>query len=159
MAFLKFINETITYPYNTRTDYPYTGFPPGADYPDFNVFWVYPVAPNPPENNSASEGTPAFNTDLNRWEQTWVYTPLPSIPDWAGFNLAMVPPISQSSFEAWLSQFKPTYQSAVTVPAALGQLAETQSGYDTLKSLSPPTVEQASEWQAIADQFNIGITF
>ena len=54
---------------------------------------------------------------------------------------------------------QPTYQSAVTVPAALGQLAETQSGYDTLKSLSPPTVEQASEWQAIADQFNIGITF
>lgn len=86
MAFLKFASETITYPYNTKTDYPHTGFPPGADYPDFSIFWVHPVPPNPPANNSATEGTPVFNAELNRWEQTWTYTPIAPAPDWAGFR-------------------------------------------------------------------------
>lgn len=66
MAFLKFINETITYPYNTKTDYPYTGFPPGTDYPEFNIFWVHPTSPNPPENNLLTEETPLFNDELNQ---------------------------------------------------------------------------------------------
>ncbi|MGA1531449.1 MAG: hypothetical protein ACO33E_00140 [Aquiluna sp.] len=159
MAFLKFINETITYPYNTKTDYPHTGFPPGADYPEFNIFWVYPTSPNPPENNSATEGTPVFNTELNRWEQTWSYTPVAPLPDWTNFNLAMILPETESSFEVWLGQFKPAYQTALTVPAALGQLSETQSAYNTLKTLAAPTAEQTAEWQGIADQFHIGITF
>jgi len=197
MAFLKYVNETITYPYNTKADYPYTGFPHGRDYPEFNIFWVHPTSPNPPENNllteeapvfndelnqgdpmyptppnpsednSWTEGTPVFNTELNRWEQTWVYTPLPPIPDWAGFNLAMVPPSSQSSFEVWLDQFKIPYQTPLTTAAGMGNLQETQQIYNSLKAIAsdpnntlvPPTQEYITEWQAIADTYHIGVIF
>ena len=93
MAFLKFIDETITYPYNTKTDYPHTGFPPGADYPEFNIYWVYPTSPNSPINNSATEGTPVFNT-----EQTWVYTPIAPLPDWVGLRADL---LSSSTVAAW----------------------------------------------------------
>ena len=94
---------------------------------------------------------------------TEAYLGLPINPadlaDWTNFNLTMILPETQSSFEVWLSQFKQAYQTALMVPAALGHLPETQSAYDTLKTLSAPTAEQVAEWQGIADQFHIGITF
>lgn len=93
--------------------------------------------------------------------------PLPPIPDWAGFNLAMVPPSTQSSFEVWLDQFKIPYQTPLTTAAGMGNLQETQQIYNSLKAIAsdpnntlvPPTQEYITEWQAIADTYHIGVIF
>ena len=111
MAFLKFINETVTYPYNTKTDYPHTGFPPGADYPEFNVYWVYPVPPNSPINNSATEGTPVFNAELSRWEQTWSYTPTAPLPDWAGLRADL---LGSTTIAAWFDGLPAIHREDIT---------------------------------------------
>ena len=115
--------------------------------------------------NSTVELPPEYlGTNLSQYlydGQNWSIDPDYPVntPDWTNFNLAMILPETESSFEVWLSQFKPAYQTALTVPAALGQLSETQSAYNTLKTLAAPTAEQVAEWQGIADQFHIGITF
>ena len=135
MAFLKFIDETITYPYDTKTDYPHTGFPPGADYPEFNVYWVYPTSPNPPKNNSVTEGTPVFNTELNRWEQTWTYTPIAPLPDWAGLRADL---LDSATISAWFDTLPAIHREDITAQVQgrnLPSLADALSrvNYDSVK--------------------------
>lgn len=99
--FLKSTNNTIeSYPYNTREDYPLTAFPPGADYPTFNIYWVHPTPQSPPPDHTATEGQPIYNNELNRWEQTWEYQEVipPVVPDWDSFNAYM---LSDAMFKSY----------------------------------------------------------
>lgn len=85
--------------------------------------------------------------------------PAPPEPDWTAFNLAMIPPVGESDFEFWLDQFKILYQSSLATAAASGNAVETQRIYDLLKLQHPPTAEQVSAWQALADLHHIPLTF
>lgn len=85
--------------------------------------------------------------------------PLAPEPDWTAFNLAMIPPVGESEFEFWLDQFKILYQSSLATAAASGNAVETQRIYDLLKLQHPPTAEQVSAWQALADLHHIPLTF
>jgi hypothetical protein len=84
--------------------------------------------------------------------------PIPE-PDWTAFNLAMIPPQGESDFEFWLDQFKILYQSSLATAAASGNAVETQRIYDLLKLQYPPTTEQVSAWQALADLHHVPLTF
>jgi len=78
--FAKIINQNvISYPYDTFSDYPYTAFPEGSDYPEFNIYWIHQTEPNNPDpvNFSAVAGLPVFNTDTQRWESSWNYIEKP----------------------------------------------------------------------------------
>lgn len=153
MAFLKFVNETITYPYDTKSDYPYTGFPKGSDYPEFDVFWVYPVAPDPPANNSSIEGTPVFNAELNRWEQTWIYNPIDPPPEWTAFNTAM---LSNPAWLEWASALTTSapdlrnYIVSVSSQHDAGKLQDTINLAKTVAAIPSPTVIQS-----LADTYHI----
>ena len=105
--FLKSTNNTIeSYPYNTREDYPLTAFPPGADYPTFNIYWVHPTPQSPPPDHTATEGQPVYNNELNRWEQTWEYQEVvpPVVPDWDAFNAYM---LSDTMFKSYRDVVRP----------------------------------------------------
>lgn len=83
----------------------------------------------------------------------------PVEPDWLGFRLAMIPPVGFSSFETWLGQAKLTYQQAVTAAAMNADTAQLQELYEILKQQYPPTPEQISEWQEVANNYHIGLFF
>jgi hypothetical protein len=85
--------------------------------------------------------------------------PPPPEPDWTAFNLVMIPPVGESDFEFWLDQFKILYQSSLATAAASGNATETQRIYDLLKLQHPPTAEQVSVWQALANLHHIPLTF
>jgi len=80
-------------------------------------------------------------------------------PDWTSFNMAMIPPTAESTFEVWLGQFKEPYRAALAVASSEGNTERVQGQYEILKDLAPPTAEQITEWQSIADRHNIGLTF
>lgn len=125
------------------------------------------------------ERVPADNdgkfTHLDCWDEVTIagitaayergeYEILPDIiphpePDWLGFRLAMIPPSGASTFEAWLEQSKPLYQAAVTAAAMSADLSELQQIYSLLKGLYPPSPEQVTEWQGVANTYHIGLVF
>ena len=115
---------------------------------------------NPPEywTPEILEGIAQAFAD-GQWEPVPEPTPPPPEPDWVGFNLAMIPPVGESDFEFWLDQFKILYQSSLATAAASGNAVETQRIYDLLKLQHPPTAEQVSAWQALADLHHIPLTF
>ena len=98
--FAKIINNTIeAYPYNPQSEHTLTSFPVGNSYPYFNCYWIYFTEPNNPdlEMYQAVESTPQFNTELNRWEQSWDFVEKPPVtysPDWDGLYTGLM--ISQA---------------------------------------------------------------
>ena len=94
---------------------------------------------------------------------TEAYLGLPINPaalaDWTNFNLTMIPPTAESTFEVWLGQFKEPYRAALAVASSEGNTEKVQGQYEILKDLASPTAEQIAEWQGIADRHNIGLTF
>lgn len=110
-----------------------------------------------PSSNYSQEGTlEDYRAAVAEYEAA---NPPPPEPDWVGFNLAMIPPVGESDFEFWLDQFKILYQSSLATAAASGNAVETQRIYDLLKLQHPPTAEQVSAWQALADLHHIPLTF
>lgn len=85
--------------------------------------------------------------------------PPPPDPDWRGFNLAMIPPTAESTFELWLGQFKEPYRATLTVASSEGNTNRVQRQYEILKDLASPTAEQIAEWQSIADEHNVQMRF
>ena len=85
--------------------------------------------------------------------------PPPSSPDWLSFNLAMIPPTAESTFEVWLGQFKEPYRAALAVASSEGNTERVQGQYEILKDLAPPTAEQIAEWQGIADANHVPLRF
>ena len=86
MAFVRVHENTVIYPYSTYLDHPNTSFPEEADYPSFDIYWVYPTEPdNPnPDTLMAVESTPTVNAEANRWEQAWQYESKPPEPNYEG---------------------------------------------------------------------------
>lgn len=134
--------------------------------PDYLVLTrVYSDPPTPEHNQEL------WTIDLPTLEyrQSWVIPPTPSIPDWTSFSLTLIPPEIglQTSFEVWLSQFKPSYQASLTASAGMGDIERTQQAYDTLKAISStadnnltlPTPEQVAEWQDTADTYHVPLKF
>lgn len=93
------------------------------------------------------------------WEPIPDPAPPPPEPDWVGFNLAMIPPTTKSTFEMWLDQFKEPYRVALTVASSEGNVERVQEQYNIFKEFIPPTAEQIAEWQELADTYNISLTF
>lgn len=162
------VPEVKVYPYNTRSDYPNTSFPTGTDYPDFNVYWVYPTAPNNPDptNLKVIEGEPVFNGVTNRWEQSWTYPNKTAEElrldkyDPAAFLQAM---FADASFETWVSNFSAFKQSgfldSTTNAKVNNNWTVVQSLYDSFKAVAAPAQSDVDAWQAIADQYGIPLIF
>ena len=85
--------------------------------------------------------------------------PPPPEPDWLSFNLAMIPPTAESTFEVWLGQFKEPYRAALAVASSEGNAERVQGQYEILKDLASPTAEQITEWQGIADANHVPLRF
>lgn len=78
-----------------------------------------------------------------------------SLPDWSKFNQAML----NSSFIGWLESFPETHR-IVTIQYALGQnLQSLQSFYNLLAKQKSPSETEVTEWQSIADEFNVPLVF
>jgi len=84
--------------------------------------------------------------------------PLPN-PDWLSFNLTMIPPTTESTFEVWLGQFKEPYRVALVAASSQGDTERVQAQYELLKNQIPPTAEQIAEWQGIADASHVPVSF
>jgi len=94
-----------------------------------------------------------------QWEPIPDPEPLPPPPDWLSFNLAMIPPTTESTFEVWLGQFKEPYRAALAVASSEGNTERVQGQYEILKDLASPTAEQITEWQGIADANHVPLRF
>ena len=87
--------------------------------------------------------------------------PPPPAPDWAVFRTTIIPPVGISSFENWIAQAKDSYQAAIVTAAMTADAVELQQLYTLLKTTLPvpPTVEEITEWQSIADTNHIPVQF
>ena len=180
MAFIKYISEYTdpetselvpevkVYPYNTRFDYPNTSFPPGTDYPGFDVYWVHSTTPNnpDPETLNVVEDTPVFNNELNRWEQTWSYVPKTAEEIRLGkYNPAqfLQQMFSDAAFESWISNFSTFKQlgfgDAATNAKVDNNWTVLQAIYDGFKSAIAPSETDIEAWQSIADDNGILFNF
>ena len=122
-----------------------------------NCFWnpdtlevAYEVRPS---DSYSQEGT------VEEYQALVANRPTPPAPDWLSFNLTMIPPTTESTFEVWLGQFKETYRAALAVASSEGNAEKVQGQYEILKDLAPPTAEQIAEWQELADTYNIPLNF
>lgn len=164
--FAKIVNGIVEkYPYNTKEDYPNSGFPKGEDYPEFDVFWVHRIEANfDSQTHKAVESIPAFNTELQRWEQAWNIL---SLTEEELFlkrhnpSQFMQQMFGNAGFKAWVGQF-PVIDQMVFFDAATNakiddNWAVVQQMYDGFKEAIAPSAEQISAWGEIA--YNNGITF
>lgn len=167
MPFLKSTNNTITYPYNTYSDYPNTSFPQGSDYPEFEVYWVHPTAQNNPDPTeyNAVEITPSFNTETNRWEQTWDYVAKSDEEKrLTKYNPAqfLQQMFANAAFETWLGNFSSFKQGGFMTAATNAKVDNNwtvvQSIYDQYKVAVAPDAA-VTQWQAIADANGIPLSF
>ena len=71
----------------------------------------------------------------------------------------MIPLVGESEFEFWLDQAKALYQASIASAAASGNAEEVQRIYSLLKLQFPPTAEQITEWQGIADANHVPLRF
>ena len=104
----------------------------------------------------------SWEVDLAALEYRQIWTdpepPLPN-PDWLSFNMAMIPPTAESTFEVWLGQFKEPYRVALVAASSQGDTERVQGQYEILKDLASPTAEQITEWQGIADANHVPLRF
>lgn len=162
--FAKITNNAVEiYPYNTRIDYPNTAFPVGSDYPEFDVYWVHDI---PPSLDSFShkevESDPIFNTELQRWEQSWNYVALSDeekrIKRYNDSQF-MQEMIACASFKEWIASFPSTdrmiFFDACTNAKIDKNWTVVQVFYDGFKQAIAPSTEAIAEWTQIA--FNNGI--
>lgn len=168
MSFLKYTNNTITYPYNTYSEHPNTSFPTGSDYPGFDVYWVHPTTPNNPDSTQYNtvEDTPVFNEVANRWEQSWSYIAKTAEElrlqkyNPAQFLQQM---FSDAAFETWIGNFSTFKQlgfgDAATNAKVDNNWAVLQSIYDQFKSAVAPSETDIEAWQSIADDNGILFNF
>ena len=168
MSFLKYANETVTYPYNTRADHPNTAFPGGSDYPEFDIYWVHPTAQNNPDPETLNiiEDTPVFNNELNRWEQAWNYVAKTA----EELRLAKYNPAQflqqmfmSQSFAVWMENFTSFQQTGLANTATNAKIDNNwtvmQSIYNQFKTGVAPSQAAIDEWQGYADANGIPFTF
>jgi len=153
MAFLKSENGQIFYPYNAREDYPNTSFPPGSDYPDFNIFWVHPSQPNPPEGQQSQESTPVF--DGAKWIQSWEYVPIPSSPDYEGLIAEIRDGTAYPLTQAWYDNLPPRKRDPLQSAIAVQDASLIQS---RLIPILPTDEATLNEILALLTAFNIPIS-
>lgn len=164
--FAKIINNTIVfYPYNPQSDYPLTSFPIGDSYPDFNCYWVYPTVPNNPDENlyDPVESTPVFNGE--QWEQLWTFVekpPSPPVPNWDGFNAAMLANVEFNQITGVVLGIVPTV--ALGMPAALAQVSTNGVTafalvFSAFCQIGNVSISQRETWATIAEEFNLPTGF
>ena len=147
--------------YNTqsRSIFPY---PRNDDEPVIGLSPEYLVLEKIESDPPSPTAIPSWEVSLEALEYCQVWTepePPPPAPDWLSFNLAMIPPSTESSFEVWLGQFKEPYRAALAVASSEGNTERVQGQYEILKDLASPTAEQITEWQGIADANHVPLRF
>jgi len=78
--------------------------------------------------------------------------PEPTPSDWIGFNTTLLADIN---WESWLPQGS-DLRTAIISAAIASDAGKLQMAYDVAKAIVPPP---ENEWQAIADQYGISVTF
>lgn len=147
--------------YNTESQ-AVSAYPRSDDEPVVGLDPIYLVLVKIETPAPSPTAVPTWEVDLDALEyrQSWTKPePPPPAPDWLGFNLAMIPPTAESTFEVWLGQFKEPYRAALAVASSEGNTERVQGQYNILKEFIPPTSEQIAEWQELADTYNISLTF
>jgi len=151
--FLKNINDQTTYPYNPKTDYPNTSFPPGSDYPDFNIFWVHPSQPNPLAGQQSQESTPVF--DGTKWIQSWEYVPISPSPDYEGLIAEIRDGTTYPLTQAWYDNLSPRKRDPLQSAIAVQDASLIQS---RLIPILPTDEATLNEILALLTAFNIPIS-
>ena len=147
--------------YNTQTQ-GVSPYPRNDDEPVIGLSPEYLVLEKVQSDPPSPTAISSWEVNLEALEYCQVWTepePPPPAPDWLSFNLTMIPPTTESTFEVWLGQFKEPYRAALAVASSEGNTERVQGQYEILKDLASPTAEQIAEWQSIADRHNIGLTF
>lgn len=96
--------------------------------------------------------------EADDWEE---YTPPesqppPPEPDWKTFRLAL---LKSKSFRLWSELLPNTWREDLKGAAIIGNSEALQDIYDYCKSLSPPLPDVVAEWQNLATQSHIPVTF
>lgn len=171
--FAKIVNYIVeSYPYNPKSDYPLTSFPVGVSYPNFNTYWVHPVAPLNPNSElyAPVETTPVFNG--TNWEQAWEFaekTPSPPILNWDGlYQGLMVSTVyselvalgqQHSGIDGALDKTIDSIQYGIFKPESIAALPAFQSAINLLLMVLTGagqglSVEQLTEVRSILDANN-----
>ena len=147
--------------YNTQTQ-EVSLYPRNDDEPVIGLSPEYlvleKIGSDPPSPTAIS----SWEVNLEALEYCQVWTepePPPPAPDWLSFNLTMIPPTTESTFEVWLGQFKEPYRVALVAASSQGDTERVQAQYELLKNQIPPTAEQIAEWQGIADASHVPVSF
>jgi len=147
--------------YNTESQ-AVSAYPRSDDEPVVGLDPIYLVLVKIETPAPSPTAVPTWEVDLDALEyrQSWTEPdPTPPAPDWLSFNLAMIPPTTESTFEVWLGQFKEPYRAALAVASSEGNTERVQGQYEILKDLASPTAEQITEWQGIADANHVPLRF
>lgn len=82
--------------------------------------------------------------------------PEPTEPDWQSFRLAL---LQSASFREWSERLPDTWREDLKLAAIAANADALQSIYNLLAQQHTPEYEAALEWQEIADQLFIPVTF
>lgn len=118
------------------------------------------------ENELAIADTASPNTraalqtayDAGNWK---LYTPpppqpAPLEPDWKTFRLAL---LKSKSFRLWSELLPNSWREDLKMAAMVGNAEALQDIYNYCKTLSPPLPAAVAEWQKLATQNHIPVTF
>lgn len=107
--------------WKTQADHPNTVFIGDMDFPEYDVFFVEELPPDPPLSHDATLADPVF--EAGRWVQKWSYTPRPPEPDFDGLTTAMQIESVAPLVSAWYNGLKPVQRDPLQT-AITGQDAE-----------------------------------
>lgn len=82
--------------------------------------------------------------------------PAPLEPDWKTFRLAL---LKSKSFRLWSELLPNSWREDLKMAAMVGNAEALQDIYNYCKTLSPPLPAAVAEWQKLATQNHIPVTF
>ena len=131
-------------------------YDPTADYEQWTPDLHYKVVGGNQQAAELPDRSELFQQQELQRYSSYLSTEIPEIQDpanganWSAFRSQI---LSNAAFEVWSSGLPPTHRENLKIAAALGNAVEVQAIYDALTQGEAP--EGASEWQAIANEFNI----
>jgi hypothetical protein len=113
------------------------------------------------DDYSSSENTRRVITEAIAIGNYTSYTPpdpveLPPEPNPAAFRAALA---QTPSWLAWAETLSPVSYTNLTIAAAQGNWGEAQAIYNSIASTTPPSTSARADWQQLANDNAIAITF
>ncbi|MBE9159725.1 hypothetical protein IQ265_23230 [Nodosilinea sp. LEGE 06152] len=109
-------------------------------------------------NSVATQNALQAAYDLGNWEpyESPQTEPEPLPPDWPAFRLAL---LKSAMFRAWSELLPATWREDLKMAALVANAEALQVTYNHCAALTLPGPAAVAEWQQIADQNQIPVTF